>query len=367
MDIPSDPWADARQHKSTARARITRPLPPLPDEQINDDNFALPRTWFRWEDAAPPPLDRSHFTSASAWEFDGPPSRDQSLPTSAWIDDRPPAPRERNPRTKVLTKPLQTESYPYRVTGQPTYRRAPVSRPQQRSPRANRGARRLFFVVATVSVALSVAAAMSLGDLLPSIQPSANIAGPARPLPTATPTETPPLPTATPLPVTGATFLHQDTTTQGAWQGVYGQQGALVVADTQQLSDAFEVVQSGATELTWAATSADARATQTVSNPANRIAACWYSQTTFTLDVTILDGQSHQLAVYLLDWDQQHRAETITVNDPATHAVLDTQTFSNFASGVYAIWTIRGHVTLQITNATGSINAVVSGIFIDPA
>ena len=57
------------------------------------------------------------------------------------------------------------------------------------------------------------------------------------------------------------------------------------------------------------------------------------------------------------------RSETITITDAVTHATLDSQTISNFHNGVYTVWNIQGHVTIQVTNNAGSLNGVVSGLF----
>jgi len=39
------------------------------------------------------------------------------------------------------------------------------------------------------------------------------------------------------------------------------------------------------------------------SNPADRIAANWYSSGSFTIDLAFHDSNTHQVAVYLVDWD----------------------------------------------------------------
>ncbi|MGZ3663246.1 MAG: hypothetical protein ACXVDA_02015, partial [Ktedonobacterales bacterium] len=39
---------------------------------------------------------------------------------------------------------------------------------------------------------------------------------------------------------------------------------------------------------------------------------------------------------------------------------------SSFTNGTYLVWNVRGHVAFQITASPGSVNAVVSGVFIAP-
>src|SRR5262249_3537562 len=93
------------------------------------------------------------------------------------------------------------------------------------------------------------------------------------------------------------------------------------------------------------------------------IASAWYNNPTFGFDLALKDGNPHQVALYLLDWDGGgSRAETIQVIDANSNAVLSTQSASSFANGTYLVWTITGHVKIVVT-ATGGANAVVSGIF----
>lgn len=223
-------------------------------------------------------------------------------------------------------------------------------------------------VVVIVSVLASVLLVSVFGNFLrapASISPlGAKATATPSPLPKATATAKP---TATPVLVSVASFVGEDTTTQGNWQGVYGGQGAVVIGDTQQLSPMIQVSPQSVAGYVWAPSTPDPRALQKVSNPSDRIAGLWYSATSFTLDVNITDGQTYKVALYLLDWDQQVRSETITVFDPATRAIVDTRSASSFANGVYMIWRVQSHVIFQITNAPGSPNAVMSGLFFSPA
>jgi hypothetical protein len=95
------------------------------------------------------------------------------------------------------------------------------------------------------------------------------------------------------------------------------------------------------------------------------VAACWYSLSSFTVDINLTDGASHQLALYLLDWDgyQGGRSERVDILDASTGAVLSSQTVSSFQSGVYLVWNVSGHVQLRITNLNGAANAVLRGLF----
>src|SRR5262249_5932519 len=78
--------------------------------------------------------------------------------------------------------------------------------------------------------------------------------------------------------------------------------------------------------------------------------------------VNFTDGQTHQLAVYCLDWDLGGRTETIDVLDAVSNAVLDSRSVSAFTNGQYLIWNLSGHVKLKVTPTMGT-NAVIGGLF----
>jgi ELWxxDGT repeat protein len=178
--------------------------------------------------------------------------------------------------------------------------------------------------------------------------------------PTPAPTPTPPTTTAT------AAFVKTDAATQGGWSGTYGAQGYDIVRGPSSLPAYAAVTPSAAARpYTWAATTTDPRALQ-VPGASGRLAACWHSTTSFSVDVNLSDGQAHGLELYLLDWDQISRAETVQLSDAATGAVLSTQSVASFHNGLYLDYRVSGHVVITIT-CTGGPNAVLSGLFLDPA
>ena len=61
---------------------------------------------------------------------------------------------------------------------------------------------------------------------------------------------------------------------------------------------------SGAQNYTWTTASSDPRALQEAAvSSTNRGAACWWSNTSFTVNLTLTDSATHLLALYFLDWD----------------------------------------------------------------
>ena len=99
----------------------------------------------------------------------------------------------------------------------------------------------------------------------------------------------------------------KDTTTQGNWINVYGTQGYDIVSGAVSIPSYATVTPAGQSTYTWTTTSSDPRALQTPGSN-NRVAAVWYSATSFTIAVNLTDGQAHDIALYALDWDNKGAA-----------------------------------------------------------
>src|SRR5262249_530476 len=108
----------------------------------------------------------------------------------------------------------------------------------------------------------------------------------------------------------------------------------------------------------------DARALQVPGD--GRVAATWYSTTSYTVDVNLTDGQTHGLALYLLDWDNGRLTERIDVKDALSGAALGSWAASSFANGQDLALHLPGDVTGQITDGSGA-EWDLSGLFFDPA
>jgi hypothetical protein len=164
---------------------------------------------------------------------------------------------------------------------------------------------------------------------------------------------------------TTAQFVGLDTTTRGTWRGVYGSNGFVLAGDTIQYPSYAQVRVVAPPPFTWSSSTAEPGALQRATGP-GRLAATWYDGRTFSIDIKVTDGQTHQVGVYALDWGTQTRAQRVDVRDGVTGALLDSRPMSAFWGGQYLIWRVSGHVTLHVT-CTAGINAVISGVFFDPA
>jgi hypothetical protein len=158
-----------------------------------------------------------------------------------------------------------------------------------------------------------------------------------------------------------AAFVKTDSTTQGTWKGVYGANGSAIDNDSTNYPVYAQVTLNNEFAYTWSASTADVRALQKYAG-SDRIASTWYASSSFNIDVNITDGNTHQVAVYCLDWDYGGRSERIDVLDGTNGSVLDSRSVSGFSNGVYLVWTVSGHVNFRVTT-TGLGNAVASGLF----
>lgn len=165
-------------------------------------------------------------------------------------------------------------------------------------------------------------------------------------------------------PSSSATYTGLDNTTQGAWHFKYGASGYMIAGGSTSASPYAISSVAGDFVYTWAGQTTDPRALLSSASAVTAVASSYtqYPNKSFTINLTISDGNVHSISLYLLDWDSSSRSETITVIDAMTNVVLDTETFSGFHNGVYASWNIKGNVVIKVTPNNGG-SPVVSGVF----
>src|ERR1700733_583032 len=102
-----------------------------------------------------------------------------------------------------------------------------------------------------------------------------------------------------------------DTSTGSAWMGKYGANGYQIPLGVSSLQTTATVTVTGDSTWTWATGF-----------------TCWYSPSSFTINVNITDGKTHQVALWSMDYDKQGRSETIQLAGAS-------QPISGFTAGVY--------------------------------
>lgn len=159
-----------------------------------------------------------------------------------------------------------------------------------------------------------------------------------------------------------ATFLGKNTTTLGNWKNSYGFDGFSLSQDTSSLPSYVTTNLVGHSNYTWTSSTTDTRALQKATGT-DRIAAVWYSPSSFDMAINLNDGNEHQVTFSHLDWDSGGaRSMEVQIISAGTGQVLDTQTITGFQDGHYLSWRIKGPVTARFINR-GPHNAVVAGVF----
>jgi hypothetical protein len=160
-----------------------------------------------------------------------------------------------------------------------------------------------------------------------------------------------------------AQFLGLNTKQRGNWKGKVGSEGYSIVGDAQNLPTYVTMNVTGKSDWNWQYSTSDNRALQRAEN-FSRVAACWFSPTTFDVDLNFTDGNAHQVSFYSFDCDRAIRKQKIDIIDFNTGQVLRSTSLNGFSNGVYASYKLSGHVIVRFTRLS-SHNAVVSGIFFD--
>ncbi|MDB6038293.1 MAG: hypothetical protein JWM99_2134 [Verrucomicrobiales bacterium] len=152
-----------------------------------------------------------------------------------------------------------------------------------------------------------------------------------------------------------------DRLTGGDWKSAYGSDGNYI-AGLNPIMPAYATVQfTGPANWIWQS-STTARPALQKENASDRIAACFYSATDFSVRLQFTDSPAHMVAFYVLDWDNAGRSQTVEIVDNATGAVLSSRRVSGFANGEYLVYSLQGDVQVRFSRMTGP-NAVLSGIF----
>ena len=159
-----------------------------------------------------------------------------------------------------------------------------------------------------------------------------------------------------------ASFVGADTTTQGNWRDAYGGDGYDIAQDTSvnnpSLPSYAQVSMTGESNYSWGTTYGDVDPLENAAGTGT-IAAFWYSNTTFDININLTDGQAHEVALYETEaW----AGERLDVIDDATGVVVDSQQLAA-TSGTYLVWDLQGDATIRVTNLDPSLNGIVNGIF----
>ena len=169
--------------------------------------------------------------------------------------------------------------------------------------------------------------------------------------------------------------LSQDDTTSGNWGGVYGKDGYVLFGydgngtNREHLPSYIQSITCKSGNFTqWAHDASDSRALASdAHNKAPENAAVYYGRCTVMVDIRLKQPHPYRLAAYVVDFERHGREEAVDIyNQPALTLAAPTQDVREYQDGKYVIFECHDSVRLRFDKIMGP-NAVVSGIFFDPA
>ena len=171
------------------------------------------------------------------------------------------------------------------------------------------------------------------------------------------------------IPAGKVDFLARDTQTRGQWLGRFGSKAVWIpnVSPAQAPQEGYRLQVVGNDSFTWTSDAGDdGRVLASRRRDAARQATCWHHGDEMRFEVVPPDARPYKLTVYVLDFDRNGREISVAVRSEAGPQDLRRLSKAETAGGAYLSWTVSGSQTIEVKKLVG-YNAVVSGIFIDPA
>jgi alpha-L-rhamnosidase len=168
----------------------------------------------------------------------------------------------------------------------------------------------------------------------------------------------------------------QDSLTSGKWTGHYGREGYVLLNQTekgknvQKLPPYLSAVSLRNEANVHSDLPADSRVLTDATGAAAGFGAAITQDPiplleTMTVDITAKDNQSHQIAIYFLDWNKESRRSAIEIFDAKTLKLLaPVQMVKSYQNGRYLIFNYTGSIRLRIDQVRGT-NVAISGLFFD--
>jgi GH43 family beta-xylosidase len=158
-------------------------------------------------------------------------------------------------------------------------------------------------------------------------------------------------------------FVGIDTETKGSWIGKYGYDGYSIVNLGDQIPSYATLWYAGGGTWIWADNVSEVRALQKPGSD-GRIAPCRYAGDSMDINLNITGNTERDISIYGLDWDSNSRVMKVEAMDAQSGLVFDTRIVSNFNSGVWVKYKVKGNIKFRISRMEGA-NAVIAGVFFD--
>lgn len=166
-----------------------------------------------------------------------------------------------------------------------------------------------------------------------------------------------------------ALFVGEADVAGGAWSHRLGSEARLVAPDHAELSSNQDLRIDVGDPYLWVpwtnlVAHPDPRGVQFDPSSVGE-GACWTAPAALVVSIDLRDGRWHLGSLYFVDWDTDLRDQTVEIVDAQSGEVLDSREVSRFFSGRWLVFWGRG--SLQVRVIPHSVNAVLSGVFLDPA
>lgn len=167
-----------------------------------------------------------------------------------------------------------------------------------------------------------------------------------------------------------ALFLGTDTTTKGAWNGVYGTKGYILAepttSGTASLPGGYSWSISGNSFFDWSGSYIHPGAEPQLPSSSSTYTTLWYSGTSLTLSITQTSFAKYNLSVYSVDAPAQGRTVSFTIKDSAGNVLDPARQFTLSSLGVWYRWQIIGSIQIVLAYVSGAgTNAVMQGLCLD--
>ena len=172
---------------------------------------------------------------------------------------------------------------------------------------------------------------------------------------------------APPPPSGKVKFLGVDDTTKGAWLGVYGKDGQIIIGGESSIPPYASISFVNGDIAFWKASATTERALQKPSNPKERFIARREHSLHQIIDLQVKEGPKH-VALYFCDFQRQNLQMAVDAIDANSTDVLDSKILNNFPNGKYFRYEIDGRVQFRLTkffydHYWNPGAAIISGIF----
>ena len=165
------------------------------------------------------------------------------------------------------------------------------------------------------------------------------------------------------LPTATAAFVRELRGIGGDWWKAFGADGFQIPTISEQLRENTRITHGPLSEVhEWPASGDDVRGAFAPDDQSH-LPVAWRSDQSYDIEVGLIDGREHLLAMYFVDFERVGAAQSVRIKDAVSEAILDERLVEDMGEGVYFAWNVRGRVRVEIERQT-TWASLISGIFL---